>query len=74
MMAHEFMSMNKIPDTLPISTLVCAPSQTFVKQYIHQTATVNVVNDNFGKDRFDHTAPVQTGIASARIYNLNNGG
>lgn len=35
MMSHEFMTMNKIPDTLPISTLVCAPSQTFTKQYVH---------------------------------------
>ena len=26
MLAHEFMTMNKIPDLMPISTLVCPPS------------------------------------------------
>jgi polo-like kinase 1 len=34
MLAHDFMVMNKIPELLPISTLVCAPSNTFFKQYI----------------------------------------
>ena len=34
MLAHEFMSMNKIPDLMPISTLVCPPSQTFNKTYL----------------------------------------
>jgi len=34
MLAHDFMTMNKIPDLLPISTLVCPPSSTFSKQYI----------------------------------------
>lgn len=31
MMAHEFMTMNKIPELMPISTLVCPPSSTFTK-------------------------------------------
>lgn len=31
MLAHDFMVMNKIPDLLPISTLVCPPSNTFSK-------------------------------------------
>ena len=31
MLNHEFMTMNKIPDLMPISTLVCPPSSTFVK-------------------------------------------
>ena len=26
MLAHEFMTINKIPDLMPISTLVCPPS------------------------------------------------
>ena len=34
MLAHEFLTMNRIPETLPISSLVCPPSQTFCKQYI----------------------------------------
>jgi len=34
MLAHEFMTSNPIPDLLPISTLVCPPSATFMKQYI----------------------------------------
>lgn len=31
MLAHDFMQMNKIPDLMPISTLVCPPSHTFNK-------------------------------------------
>jgi hypothetical protein len=31
MLAHEFMISNKIPDVLPISTLVCPPSTTFTR-------------------------------------------
>ena len=34
MLNHEFMTMNKIPDMMPISTLVCPPSSTFVRQFI----------------------------------------
>ena len=34
MYAHDFLNMNKIPEFLPISTLVCPPSNTFVKQYL----------------------------------------
>ena len=41
MLAHEFMSQNRIPDLLPISTLVCPPSQTFVKQYAPITPPVD---------------------------------
>jgi hypothetical protein len=33
MMQHEFMSSNKIPDLMPVSTLVCPPSQDFVHKY-----------------------------------------
>ena len=33
MLAHSFLTSNKIPETLPISTLVCPPSTTFVKQF-----------------------------------------
>ena len=36
MLAHDFMTSNKIPDLLPISTLVCAPSSTFCKLYLSQ--------------------------------------
>jgi hypothetical protein len=34
MMAHDFMTMNKIPELMPISTLVCPPSSTFTKQFL----------------------------------------
>ncbi|CDW89711.1 protein kinase domain protein [Stylonychia lemnae] len=33
MLAHDFMTMNKIPELMPISTLVCPPSTTFSKQF-----------------------------------------
>jgi hypothetical protein len=33
MMHHEFMSSNKIPDLMPVSTLVCIPAQEFVHKY-----------------------------------------
>lgn len=49
MLAHEFMNMNKIPDFLPISTLVCPPSATYVKQYLplsQQYATSVITNNN----------------------------
>lgn len=38
MLAHDFLTMNRVPDFMPISTLVCPPSQTFTKQYLNQTA------------------------------------
>ena len=34
MLSHDFITMNKIPDLMPISTLVCPPSTTFTKQFI----------------------------------------
>lgn len=34
MYEHDFMTMNKIPELLPISSLVCPPSSTFTKQYV----------------------------------------
>lgn len=40
-MAHEFMTMNKIPELMPISTLVCPPSTTFSKQYLPSNADQN---------------------------------
>ena len=55
MLAHEFMNMNKIPDFLPISTLVCPPSATYVKQYIPSL-----------EDKTEQ--PV---ISSARVFNMN---
>ena len=34
MLAHEFMTSNKIPELMPTSTLICPPTAAFVKQYI----------------------------------------
>ena len=75
MMAHEFMTMNKIPDFLPISSLVCPPSSTYTKQYLpiasnDLTAMMKSPSD---LNRFEQTAPMTTAVASARIYNMNMG-
>ena len=70
MLAHEFLTMNRIPETLPISSLVCPPSQTFCKQYIAPGTGAS----KGAKDRFEYTAPMQTGIASARVYNIGGPG
>jgi hypothetical protein len=64
MLAHEFMTMNKIPDLLPISTLVCPPSNTFSKQFLP-------INENSNKQRFENTAPIPTSLNTVR--NFNNG-
>ncbi len=50
-MAHNFMTQNKIPDLMPISTLVCPPSHTFTKQYLSdgyntvQPQNPNIINN-----------------------------
>lgn len=47
MLAHDFMTQNKIPDLLPISTLVCPPSATFVRQYLPAVGqAVSAMNDS----------------------------
>lgn len=62
MLSHEFMTMNKIPDLLPISTLVCPPSNTFSKQFLS-------ANDISNKQRFENTAPNLTSLNTVRNFN-----
>ena len=42
MLSHDFLNMNRVPEFMPISTLVCPPSQTFTKQYLNQTTDIPI--------------------------------
>eukprot|EP00347_Sterkiella_histriomuscorum_P016927 403351315 len=72
MYAHDFLNMNKIPEFLPISTLVCPPSNTFIKQYLGVALPAekspsdynqNTVLQNFQQIQTART-PTNIGLAS----------
>jgi serine/threonine protein kinase len=57
MLAHQFIQSNKIPDLLPISTLVCPPSTTFSKQYL--TEEIIPQQQQHQPTVFQYTLPLQ---------------
>jgi len=64
MLAHDFLAMNKIPDLLPISTLVCPPSSTFTKQFVAES------ENKYG--RLEQTAPVPPLLNTGRPHLPSN--
>jgi len=62
-LAHPFFSNTDIPPVLPISTLVCPPSASFIKQYTAEHTTLKRLGstisckENLGQTREPFTAP-----------------
>jgi len=64
MLAHDFICKNEIPAALPISTIVCPPTEAFARQYIGRGADTVKVS-------MELTAPVATTISA--IKNIAEG-
>ena len=60
---HKFMAGHLIPKVLPISTLICPPSESFVNQYSNNLVYLD-------KSKFDSLLTSQTGIHSNTSHSM----